>query len=57
MSPKRGGAESSRRTKALDSAVRKVEAKEKRQDERSGKQGKPTPSIGRHLRDGWKEGA
>lgn len=57
MSPKRGGAESGRRTKSLDSAVRKVEAKEKRQDDKSGKAGKQVPSVGRSIRRGWTENA
>lgn len=45
------------RTKSLDKAVRKVEAKERRQDERKGKVGKPVRSVGRSIRQGWKENA
>lgn len=46
-----------RRSRALDSAVRKLEAKEKRQDARSGKQGTPVRSIGRAIHRGRKDGA
>lgn len=45
------------RTKKLDKAVRKVEAKEKRQDDRKGKAGKPVRSVGRSIRQGWVDGA
>lgn len=45
------------KTKAIDSGSRKLEAKEKAQDKRTGKTGQPVRSVGRHLRDGWISGA
>ena len=57
MSPKGGGKASPDRTKALDKASRKLEAKEAKQDAKSGKAGKPVRSVGRTIRDGWISGA
>lgn len=46
---KDNGNRDSEKTKALDSASRKLERREKGN--------KPVRSIGRRVRDGWKEGA
>lgn len=45
-----------RRTKGLDKTVRKIEEAEAKQAAK-GKTGRPVRSIGRRIRDGFKENA